>query len=84
MHARLSPGTRLATIALWPLRTLRGGVPHSITTLEIVLGGFGLVAALLAAALLSPALGALPGVAAASSLPSRWRWCWPPSGSGSP
>ena len=63
MHARLSPGTRLATIALWPLRTLRGGVLHSITTLEIVLGGFGLVAALLAAALLSPALGTLPGVA---------------------
>jgi uncharacterized protein YacL len=42
---------------------LRRGILRSISTLEILLGGFGLVAALVTAALLSPVLGALPGAA---------------------
>ncbi len=42
---------------------MRRGILRSISTLEILLGGFGLVAALVTAALLSPVLGALPGAA---------------------
>ena len=42
---------------------MRQGILRSISTLEILLGGFGLVAALVTAALLSPVLGALPGAA---------------------
>ena len=49
--------------SLWPVWWLRRGILHSISTLEILLGGFGLVAALVMAALLSPVLGALPGAA---------------------
>ncbi len=49
--------------ALWPLWWLRRGILHSLSTLEILLGGFGLVAALVIAALLSPVLGTLPGAA---------------------
>lgn len=49
--------------SLWPVWWLRRGILHSISTLEILLGGFGLVAALVTAALLSPVLGALPGAA---------------------
>lgn len=52
-----------ARIAASPIAILRRGVGGNLATLEIVLGGFGLVAALLTAALLSPALGALPGAA---------------------
>ena len=48
---------------LWPVWWLRRGILRSISTLEILLGGFGLVAALVTAALLSPVLGALPGAA---------------------
>ena len=47
----------------WPIAEFRRGVGGSLTTLEIILGGFGLVAALVTAALLSPALGSLPGAA---------------------
>ena len=49
--------------SLWPVWWLRRGILRSISTLEILLGGFGLVAALVTAALLSPVLGALPGAA---------------------
>ena len=49
--------------SLWPVWWLRRGILKSISTLEILLGGFGLVAALVMAALLSPVLGALPGAA---------------------
>ena len=49
--------------SLWPVWWLRRGLLRSISTLEILLGGFGLVAALVTAALLSPVLGALPGAA---------------------
>ena len=49
--------------SLWPIWWLRRGILRSISTLEILLGGFGLVAALVTAALLSPVLGALPGAA---------------------
>ena len=52
-----------ARIAASPIGILRRGVGSNLATLEIVLGGFGLVAAPLTAALLSPALGALPGAA---------------------
>ncbi len=63
MHALRAPGARLAHAARWPLDTYRRGVLRSLTTLELVLGGFGLVAALFTAALLSPALSQLPGAA---------------------
>ena len=49
--------------SLSPVWWLRRGILQSISTLEILLGGFGLVAALVTAALLSPVLGALPGAA---------------------
>ena len=54
---------RLLDWILRPLWWLRQGIWRSLSTLEILLGGFGLVAALVAAALLSPVLGALPGAA---------------------
>ncbi len=54
---------RLWDWSLRPLWWLRQGIWRSLSTLEILLGGFGLVAALVAAALLSPVLGALPGAA---------------------
>jgi len=54
---------RLWNWTLQPLWWLRQGIWRSLSTLEILLGGFGLVAALVAAALLSPVLGALPGAA---------------------
>lgn len=54
---------RLWDWSLWPVWWLRRGLLRSISTLEILLGGFGLVAALVTAALLSPVLGALPGAA---------------------
>ena len=49
--------------ALAPAQRLRRGIFQSLSTLEILLGGFGLVAALVTAALLSPVLGLLPGAA---------------------
>ncbi len=56
-------GSTLLRIARWPIERARRGTLHGLETIEIFLGGFGLVAALVAAALLSPALGALPGAA---------------------
>ena len=56
-------GMGLASAALAPVQRLRRGILHSLSTLELLLGGFGLVAALVTAALLSPVLGALPGAA---------------------
>ena len=54
---------RLVDWSLRPLWWFRQGIWRSLSTLEILLGGFGLVAALVAAALLSPALDRLPGAA---------------------
>ncbi len=54
---------RLVDWSIQPVRWFRQGIWRSLSTLEILLGGFGLVAALVAAALLSPVLGALPGAA---------------------
>ena len=56
-------GAEAAHAVVWPLTALRRGVWQDLSTLEIFLGGFGLIAALVAAALLSPALGELPGAA---------------------
>ena len=56
-------GAEAAHAVVWPLTALRRGVWQGLSTLEIFLGGFGLIAALVAAALLSPALGELPGAA---------------------
>lgn len=55
--------TQTVRFLTWPLAEFRRGVGGGLTTLEIILGGFGLVAALVTAALLSPALGSLPGAA---------------------
>ena len=55
--------TTVSETVLWPLRTIRQSLSDTLGTLDIFLGGFGLVAALVTAALLSPALGALPGAA---------------------
>jgi uncharacterized protein YacL len=52
-----------ARVAIWPITFLRQGVLHGLSSLEIFLGGLGVVAALLVAALLSPALNQLPGPA---------------------
>ena len=56
-------GSEALRIIRWPMDRARRGTLRSLDTLEIFLGGFGLVVALVAAALLSPALGALPGAA---------------------
>lgn len=63
MQALSHAATTVTETALWPLRTIRQSLSDTLGTLDIFLGGFGLVAALVAAALLSPALGALPGAA---------------------
>ena len=55
--------TQMVRFVTWPLAEFRRGVGGGLSTLEIILGGFGLVAALVTAALLSPALGSLPGAA---------------------
>ena len=55
--------TTVSDTVLWPLRTIRQSLSDTLGTLDIFLGGFGLVVALVTAALLSPALGALPGAA---------------------
>lgn len=57
-----------ATLRFWdwlvqPLNWFRQGIWRSLSTLEIFLGGFGLVAALVAASLLSTVLDNLPGAA---------------------
>ncbi len=46
-----------------PVTWIRQGIWRSLSTLEILLGGFGLVAALVAASLLSTVLDNLPGAA---------------------
>ena len=56
-------GSTLLRAARWPIDRARRGTLRGLETIEVFLGGFGLVAALVAAALLSPALGALPGAA---------------------
>ena len=48
---------------LYPVTWFRQGIWRSLSTLEILLGGFGLVAALVAASLLSTVLDNLPGAA---------------------
>lgn len=48
---------------LEPIRWFRRGILHSISTLEILLGGFGLLAALVVALLLASVLDNLPGLA---------------------
>ncbi len=63
MTAVVEAARRVIDWALWPAWWLRQGLLRSISTLEILLGGFGLVAALVTAALLSPVLGTLPGAA---------------------
>lgn len=57
-----------AAIRFWdwllqPINWFRQGIWRSLSTLEILLGGFGLVAALVAASLLSTVLDNLPGAA---------------------
>ena len=59
---RAAAGAVQRTFA-WPLATLRQGLLHDLSTLEIFLGGFGLIAALVTAALLAVPLGTLPGAA---------------------
>ena len=54
---------RMLDRALEPLRWFRRGILHSISTLEILLGGFGLLAALVVALLLASVLDNLPGLA---------------------
>ena len=49
--------------ALEPIRWFRRGILHSISTLEILLGGFGLLAALVVALLFASVLDNLPGLA---------------------
>lgn len=63
MQARRSATASLTGLLLWPINFLRQGVLQGLSTLEIFLGGFGIVAALLVAALLTPALNQLPGAA---------------------
>lgn len=46
-----------------PVLRLRRGILHSVSTLEILLGGFGLLVALVTALLLAPILDNLPGLA---------------------
>ncbi len=63
MDTLRTAAARAVRLFTWPIAEIRRGVGGGLTTLEIILGGFGLVASLVAAALLSPALGALPGAA---------------------
>lgn len=53
----------IARAIFWPITFLRHGVLHGLSSLEIFLGGFGVVAALVVAALLTPALNQIPGAA---------------------
>ena len=63
MHAPRGATASLARILFWPITFLRQGVLQGLSTLEIFLGGFGVVAALVVAALLTPALNQIPGAA---------------------
>ncbi len=53
----------LALRAAAPINRLRHGILYSVSTLEILLGGFGLLAALVVALLLASILDNLPGLA---------------------
>ena len=46
MHALSNATTTVTETALWPLRTIRQSLSETLGTLDIFLGGFGLVAAL--------------------------------------
>ena len=50
----------LLEAALLPIERFRRGILHSVSTLEMVLGGFGLIAALVTVLLLTPVLNNLP------------------------
>lgn len=63
MHAPHGASASLARILFWPITFLRHGVLQGLSSLEIFLGGFGVVAALVIAALLTPALNQIPGAA---------------------
>lgn len=54
---------RLLEAAMAPVERFRRGILHSVTTLELVLGGLGLAAALVVATLLQTVLDNLPGLA---------------------
>ena len=54
---------RLLDAAMAPVERFRRGILHSVTTLELVLGGLGLAAALVVATLLQTVLDNLPGLA---------------------
>ena len=63
MNARRSAIASLTGLLLWPINFLRQGVLQGLSTVELLLGGFGVVAALVVAALLTPALNQIPGPA---------------------
>jgi len=63
MHAPHGASASIARILFWPITFLRQGVLQGLSSLEIVLGGLGVVAALVVAALLTPALNQIPGPA---------------------
>ena len=50
----------LLDAAVAPIERFRRGILHSVSTLELVLGGFGLIAALVTVLLLTPVLNNLP------------------------
>ena len=68
-RAMEAPGRRrfsregLLDAAMAPVERFRRGILHSVTTLELVLGGLGLAAALVVATLLQSVLDNLPGLA---------------------
>ena len=57
---RLFSRSGLLEAALLPIERFRRGILHSVSTLEMVLGGFGLIAALVTVLLLTPVLNNLP------------------------
>ena len=63
MESLRTTAAGLVGFALWPIASLRRGALHGLTSLEVFLGGFGIVAALVVAALLTPALNQIPGAA---------------------
>ena len=63
MESLRATAANLVGFALWPIAFLRRGTLHGLSSLEIFLGGFGVVAALVVAALLTPALNQIPGAA---------------------
>ncbi len=63
MYSPHSATASLTRLVLWPINLFRRGVRLGLSTLEIFLGAFGVVAALVVTALLTPALNQLPGAA---------------------